>query len=283
MYDSVREQFIAFSTEFEGRVSFMYADIKGLVSIGIGNLIDPVELALPLPFVYKSDQSSAAGQADIQTDWQRVKSDPSLAQKGWRACDAITSLMLTDDSIETLVLSKLDQFAATLRRTSEFADLDDWPADAQLGLFSMAWAMGPAFGPGWPNFRASCAAHDWRGAADNRHMNDSANPGLRPRNVANRELFLNAAYATDQGYDPTVLQYVVSGERPTIRAGASGGHVDFLQSRLGVLGYATAVGGTFDDATTSAVAAFQTVHSLSADGIVGAMSWAALGSCVPAS
>jgi GH24 family phage-related lysozyme (muramidase) len=207
MYQSVHDNFITFTTQFEGRVKWMYLDIKGLVSTGIGNLIDPVSLALPLPWVHNSDGASAS-QTEITNEWNKVKGDQSLAQKGYKAAaPPYTSLHLTDDQINQLVMSKLSQFEATLKKTTEFANLDSWPADAQLGLFSMAWAMGPGFGPGWPSFRAACAAQDWAGAAKNGHMNDTHNPGLRPRNQANVLLFTNAQAVKDQVLDYSVLHW----------------------------------------------------------------------------
>jgi GH24 family phage-related lysozyme (muramidase) len=282
MYQSVREAFVEFSTQFEGRVRYMYVDMKDLVTIGIGNLIDPIALALPLPFVFKSDQFTVASQDDITADWNAVKSNPSLAQRGFRACDGVTKLMLTDDSIDTLVLSKLDSFATTLEQTNEFSSLDSWPADAQLGILSMAWAMGPAFGAGWPAFRTACANQDWTTAAANCRMNDADNPGLTPRNVANWVLFLNAAQTVAQQLDVTALQYVVSGSRPTIRAGEAGDNVLYLQTRLAALQYSVTATGTFDDPTVQAVMAFQGDQGLSADGIVGPSTWAALGTSTPA-
>src|SRR5207244_2818316 len=57
---SIRDGFLAFSRPLEGRVPWMYLDIKGLVKTGVGNLIDPVGLALKLPFVHKADGSPAS-------------------------------------------------------------------------------------------------------------------------------------------------------------------------------------------------------------------------------
>ncbi|WP_406429963.1 hypothetical protein, partial [Streptomyces sp. NBC_00631] len=40
MHQSVRDAFIPFNAPLEGRVQFMYLDIKSLVSTGVGNLLD---------------------------------------------------------------------------------------------------------------------------------------------------------------------------------------------------------------------------------------------------
>lgn len=277
MHDSVRETFLPFSTRFEGRVNTMYLDIKGLVTIGVGNLIDhdgdPAP-ALALPFVHNADGSPAT-QDEILAEWQALKADQSLATAGWRTAAQRTSLMLTDEDIDTLVLAKADEFESTLKRTtSEFADFDAWPADAQLGVLSMAWAMGPAFGQSWPTFRRAVGANDWRAAAQNCRMSEAGNPGLVPRNDADEELFGNAAVAVEEGLDFSVLQY--QPPRPTLRAGSSGADVEYLQKTLVNAGYAVDVTGIFDAATGDAVREVQAANGLPADGLVGPKTWSVL-------
>ncbi len=52
----------------------------------------------------------------------------------------------------------------------------------------MSWAAGPALVA--PHWEAACKAQDWATAALQCHLDDSHNPGLRPRNAANRALYL---------------------------------------------------------------------------------------------
>src|SRR6266480_95273 len=98
-HTSVRNGFLSFSQPLEGRVRWMYLDIKGLVTTGVGNLIDPVASALKLPFVHKGD-GSPANEAEISAEWQRLKGNQALAQKRHTACEAITELRLTDAAID---------------------------------------------------------------------------------------------------------------------------------------------------------------------------------------
>src|ERR1035438_435384 len=90
MYSVIQSSFPAFSTTFEGRITYMYLDILGLVTVGVGNLIDPVEAALALPFQFKNNPGSAATQDQIAQEWQTLKNDTSLATKGYKACEPIT-------------------------------------------------------------------------------------------------------------------------------------------------------------------------------------------------
>lgn len=64
-----------------------------------------------------------------------------------------------------------------------------------------------------------------------------------------------------------------SSPRPTLRQGDRGSHVRVLQRNLGGL----AADGRFGPKTTDAVRKFQRAKKLTADGIVGQKTWAALG------
>jgi hypothetical protein len=67
------------------------------------------------------------------------------------------------------------------------------------------------------------------------------------------------------------------GSRPTLRQGATGGDVNYLQRRLREYGYNVEVDSKFGPKTASAVRAFQNANGLVPDGIVGPATWAALG------
>ncbi|CAO1651143.1 peptidoglycan-binding protein [Salinibacterium sp. NYA9b] len=66
--------------------------------------------------------------------------------------------------------------------------------------------------------------------------------------------------------------------RPTLRRGARGSAVRELQTALSAAGFATASDGIFGAGTQARVKAFQAARGLSADGVVGPITWAALGS-----
>lgn len=193
MWDAVSQTFVSFSEPLAGKVLWMHQDERGLVSIGIGNLVDPVELAVALPergapYYDKYDRAPPVTEAQIRADWDRVKHDPVL-MGNWRAAEAVTRLRITEDSLTVLVGRQIAEYEDHMSgQVAEFVNFPNWPADAQLGLLSMAWAMGPAFASGgrWPEFRAACANEDWFGAAANCHM---VNDWLVKRNAVNRGLF----------------------------------------------------------------------------------------------
>ena len=294
MWPAVRDNFMAFSEPLEGKVLWMYADQLGLVSIGIGNLIDPVGLALALPslggpFSNKNDPGAAVNDADIQADWTAVKTSGARAP----ASESLTALRISEQGCKQLVLTKVDKFESGLLNDAvdpatgvkAFADFATWPADAQLGLLSMSWAMGPDFaGPDsagkgrWPAFRAACASADWLAAAANCRIAGS----YVSRNAVNRGLFRNAAWAVQQAdFDAQVLFLPIGVTRPVLHQGDTDSgettYVSDAQFFLSWLGYTVAQSGAFDSDTLTEVRQFQQDEGFPVTGNIGPLTWAALG------
>jgi hypothetical protein len=200
---SLREYFPEFSRPLEGRIPYMYQDIRHLVTVGVGNLIDTPQSAAVLPFVHKAG-GAAASREEILAEWQRVKDDPNLAARGHKAAAKVTTLMLTEVAIDALVRAKFDSNEAALKRF--FVDWSSWPADAQLGAHSIAWA-GAGFPAKWPKFTRAAARHDWADAAAQSRLDPTGNPGVVDRNTANTRLFTNAAAVERGGLDRATLHY----------------------------------------------------------------------------
>jgi hypothetical protein len=209
MRESVRVFFPEFSRRFEGYVHWMYLDVKGLVTIGIGNLINSPETVGPLPFTDKTSGAKAT-RAEILTEWNAIRARQDLKNHRYTAFEPLTRLRLSDDAIADLVRARLGGNEDVLRNT--FQDWDSFPADAQLGVLSLAWAVGAAFAPKWPNFTAACRAADWSAAAGHCKLKEDGNPGVIPRNRANARLFTNAANVVAQSLDPERLYFLDEGQ-----------------------------------------------------------------------
>ena len=184
----VRAGFPAFTQRFEGRVRWLYLDVKGLVTTAVGVLVDPVERAIGLS--WRHDDGTLATEDEIRGEWSTVKAMPfglRYAAEFYRLHDGLS---LSDVTIDALALSRLDADVALLERT--FGDLTAWPSGAQTALCSMAWAMGAGFPATWPKFTAACRRGDWRGAAVECVIPEL---GTKPdgRNAANVALFEAAA------------------------------------------------------------------------------------------
>jgi GH24 family phage-related lysozyme (muramidase) len=212
MHPSVQAQFRAFNEPFEGVIPHMYLDIKGLVTVGVGNLIDPVDSATALPFRFKNKPGIAttgapASKAQIAAEWQKLKNNRNLAHAGHCACEPITDLELDDDAVNTLIAQRLTANETFLKRQQPFKQFDLWPGDAQMALLSMAWAMGPAGALNFHKFCASCEKLDFAAAALQCKMNEAGNPGVIPRNRANSTLLSNAAVVLAAGLQCSTLFY----------------------------------------------------------------------------
>lgn len=191
---AVRAAFYEFNAPFEGEVPWLYQDVKGLVSIGVGILADPISLALNLPLVHPDGRH--ATQSDISAEWLRIKNLPpnakgqTAAQLGHLYAKPYAHLRLTKEGLEQTLLGKLRQMDTYL--SERFPEYEEWCADAQLATLSLSWACGPAFR--FPKLEAALRAGDFLVAAQECHMNEQGNTGLIPRNRANKVLYRNAAY-----------------------------------------------------------------------------------------
>jgi GH24 family phage-related lysozyme (muramidase) len=241
MHQSVLDAFRAFSVKFEGEVSSMYVDVKGLVTAGIGNLAEPISLALAMPWLSGNGE---ALPSEVRIDWQRLKDEDARRLKAWTAyrtaleqwqanrdknpanqtpepakpttprplrelhynyAAPFTSVRLSTAGINLMVQSKLLANEKLLR--SYFPGWDGFPADAQLGICSMAWALGAGFPKTFQNFARAVNAGDWLGAVATCKIKEAGNAGVVPRNEANRLCFGNAATVLAHGMDPNVLHY----------------------------------------------------------------------------
>lgn len=225
MRQSVIDKFSEFSVTFEGRVASPYRDVLGYVTVGEGNLIDPISLALSLP--WKIDGRPAT-RVEVEADWKNVKAnaDPKLH---WKYAEKLSRIRLDDAGIDELVRSKLLANEKILRR--DFRHWDGMPADAQLAICSMAWALGAGFAATFKNFaraansmvtidenvfapdyagmKASCKinAYDEVNPKTGKRDNPKYNPGVIPRNKANELCLENARVVAEHGMDPDVLHW----------------------------------------------------------------------------
>jgi hypothetical protein len=200
MHASVKAKLASFLKEYEGRFGYMYLDVKALVTVGIGNKIDPINQALKLEFQPKGASGSVASAADVTAEWQLVKSRQDLMQQGAPAFDAITKLELSDTGISTLVAghaAAIENYITTNATAQKFyANFADWPADAQLGFLGVAWGGIPLPQFGWHAFPEACRVEDWATAAKECRISSPIHAG---RNDAHKRMFENAAQAKANG------------------------------------------------------------------------------------
>lgn len=186
---------------FEGVTTWMYLDTKGLVTTGVGFLINTVAGAQDLPWQTKDGKPATAAQ--IKTEWTRVHN-----QQTWKKFNGLNSvwrnsafLSLPMDTVDAKLLETTERFWKRLAQGVPMIDLA--PADAQLALMDEAWQNGPAFldkGTIWTNTRAGVVGADWSRCA-------SAVPGNAgsDRKEARIRLFKNAAKVVALRINPEIL------------------------------------------------------------------------------
>ncbi len=198
----VQDVFYDTSKQYEGEVPWMYLDCKGLVTTGVGNLINTTGEACKLPFVHAD--GSPATQGEIASEWMLVHSHQELAKQGFHAAKGFCRLHLTDEGIASLVHEKLlANWSFMCAKYPCFKDAASWPAAAQLAASLMAWAVGAGFPGIFKNWAVQAGQQNWNNCSKPElcYINAKGNPGVIPRNKAVEALFLLAAIQPQSDYD----------------------------------------------------------------------------------
>jgi hypothetical protein len=209
----------------EGIANFMYLDVAGLVTTGIGAKIDPFSDWSWIQWVHRDGSPASAEEA--QAEWTKVKGMRELGQqRNGLLFENYTNLRLSPDSMKKLNQLKLKQNEDYILQHAGYTNYANWPAEAQLAVHSIAWACGPGFfhiptvpgGKAWVNLHKSLLNEDWVGAAKN-----ATGSGLVPlRNKFNQSLFETAAKVAASGAnvatlyhpsDPPGTEVAMNGER----------------------------------------------------------------------
>lgn len=199
MRDSVRAAFVRFNGPLEGVLPFMYSDSEGYVTTAMGFLLPTAASATELP--WRNPDGSLADAATVQAQWQAVKDGPVNSSSG---AGYLTTIRLDDAGIQAATDLRIGDGEPVLRR--DFPTYDTLSAYAQLALWSMAWAMGPAFRSalGFSQFGGAIDAGRFQDAAPLGHFKGS---GVATRIAADDQLFAWAQLVADGGLDPEDLSF----------------------------------------------------------------------------
>ncbi|WP_427016822.1 caspase family protein [Pseudarthrobacter sp. P1] len=156
----------------------------------------------------------------------------------------------------------------------------DGPVNGQFtGALLQAWGNG-SFQGDYTAFHRSILDKMPPDQVPNLYTAGAVDPGFtgqRPFCITPAPSGGNGPVVPDNGNPATPATPTTPATRPTIRRGSTGEHVTYLQQRLSDLGYRLSIDGIFGPGTESAVRSFQRANALTADGIVGPLTWAALG------
>jgi len=193
----------AWNVKNEGWTSFPYPDSIGLVTVGMGNMIDPsrTSLGMTLPWTVGIG-GPPASSSQVASELAAVKALFPVVQS--LAAEPYSSIRLSDAAIEALVEQTIAENEAILRQS--FPGWDSFPADGQAAIMSKAWAMGPGFVPadGFFNFAALVNSGQWAASIPAGHYQGG---GTQERQAQEDVALANAQDVADGKGSPSTLYW----------------------------------------------------------------------------
>jgi hypothetical protein len=200
MWPSVRAAWRQWNEPNEGWEPFLYTDAKGLVTCGMGNLVNTVADAQRAD--WRNPDGSKTSPQDVAAAWQVVHDAfPAVTSTN---CARLTSIRLTDAGIQALVDAALTSAEAELVKSlPDFAKLC---ADEQTANLSKAWAMGGDFIPadGFTRYAAEVEAGSYAGSETDGNYRGV---GTQGRQAQEHIAEGNAQVVKDNGLDPSRLYW----------------------------------------------------------------------------
>jgi GH24 family phage-related lysozyme (muramidase) len=169
---------------WEGKISHMYLDTKGLVTVGVGKMLPDTAAAQELDFVRRAD-GGAASADEIAADFNAVSAQ--AAGRLAATYKKYTNLDLPDEAIGDLLKTVVEGFENDLEQC--YAGYDNYPLSAKRALLDMIYNLGLDGLLKFKKMKASVEAGDWTTAAAQCHRNGPS----EARNNWTRDLFLDAA------------------------------------------------------------------------------------------
>lgn len=198
IHDDVRAGWCEFTRPIEGCFSHPYLDNRGIVTVGFGCALFTLAGMRTLDWFFHDGTPCLAD--DVAEAWNRLHAMPPARVASFYAYEG--HIQLQDDAIVSLAMSRLQANAETL--SAKWRSFPEFHPAAQAALLSIAYAVGSgAQKPGltsdeWPGLQESVYLNQWVEAADRGVLRAAGNPGVLPRNLANRALFRIAG-----GVDPS--------------------------------------------------------------------------------
>ncbi len=147
---------------YEGKVSHMYLDSRGFVTVGVGHLLSNTYAAQKVFF--QTEAGDAASDDVIAEEFVLLQQ-----QEGNRVASyykQFTQLHVSDETIDGLTNKHIDSFYQELQII--YSEFDTFPRNVKLALFDLIFNLGmTALRKKWPKLNGCIANRDWVGAAEN--------------------------------------------------------------------------------------------------------------------
>lgn len=198
MHQSAKDQIGDHFSVFEGVVPYMYLDVRGLVTVGIGNLLDPLSTYGKKVRFYRLSDRGYATDAEVKADFATVKSKVvpggNAPQPGWDKYwkfEALTKLRVYPDDLKAAVLAAVAAQESWVR--GQIGSVyDELPADVQVVLVQMGYAGG--LKARMPQLAPLIKAGDYLGARRYAYLTNQfgSTRGYEDYNAAFRMMLMNA-------------------------------------------------------------------------------------------
>ena len=147
---------------YEGKVSHMYLDSRGFVTIGVGHLLIDVSAAQKLPL--QTTSGDIASEDVVAAEFALVHQQEGNRVAGYY--QSFTALHLSDEAMDALTDKHIDSFYKELKVI--YVEFDSFPRNVKLALFDLIFNLGmTALRKKWPKLNGCIAGRDWVGAAEN--------------------------------------------------------------------------------------------------------------------
>ena len=180
--------------EWEGETTWLYCDVRGLVTIGIGNLVKDADACAALPLAHALLLPDGSPAPEVTEDNKRDAYCRVLnafnSPKSANAYRAISDLRLTEGFVAQLVGQRLETefYPGLLRLCPSF---DGFPLSARRALVDMAYNLGVHGLSEFPHLLEACNAGDWAEAARQCHRTSCR----ESRNLWTAQMFVDASAA----------------------------------------------------------------------------------------
>lgn len=177
--------------QHEGMTTWMYCDVRGFVTIGIGNLVKTPDAAAALPFHHLGNGSDATDE-EKRASWAFVN-DAFTKGKSAHYYRSLTSLRLTEAFAIELAEQRLEEdFLPGIKRLMH--DFEEYPLPARRALVDMAYNLGVGGLAHFHNMISACLERDWATAAKECHRSTSR----ESRNAWTSQMFIDAAVDSER-------------------------------------------------------------------------------------
>lgn len=181
---------LRFTKQHEGCTDFMYNDTGQQVTVGVGRLLETVEVALAHKRFFYNTENKEPSDDEIKDDYaaahgvKRTTNPSNL----WGYAP-LTLLRIRWDKVTELLGTVMGTHARDLLGMPDFADFASFPEDAQLASVSISY--GGIHRPCFVGLLKAVKAQDWTLASQS-----CACPGWDPnKNRAHAALYASAAKA----------------------------------------------------------------------------------------